>query len=137
MHTGGAADIGALLRARASDRVSVSLPAEPVLLEHGLPMSCSPRRGNALDNAAAHAGPDAKVFVLLEDLGDSVTVSIRDDGVGIGDGRLAEAAREGHVGITKSIVGRMDWLGGRRSCTPRRDAARSGADAAPPEPCRR
>ena len=67
---------------------------------------------NALDNAAAHAGPDAHAYVLLEDLGDSVTVSIRDDGVGIPDGRLDEAVGEGRVGIAKSIVGRMNWLGG-------------------------
>lgn len=40
-------------------------------------------------------------------------MSVRDDGVGIDDGRLAEAVREGHVGISKSIVGRMDWLGGQ------------------------
>ncbi|MGW4096184.1 MULTISPECIES: MacS family sensor histidine kinase [unclassified Mycobacterium] len=113
LHTGGATDIGALLRARASDRVSVSLPAEPVLLENEPAHEFFAAASNALDNAAAHAGPDARVFVLLEDLGDSVTVSIRDDGVGIGDGRLAEAAREGHVGIAKSIVGRMDWLGGQ------------------------
>ena len=33
--------------------------------------------------------------MLLEDLGDSVTVSIRDDGVGIPDGRLEEAVGEG------------------------------------------
>lgn len=113
VHTGGVTDIGALLRSRASDRVSVSLPAEPVLLEHDAAHELFAATGNALDNAAAHAGPDARVFVLLEDLGDSVTVSIRDDGIGIGDGRLAEAVREGHVGISKSIVGRMDWLGGR------------------------
>ncbi|MFV8052133.1 MacS family sensor histidine kinase [Mycobacterium sp. 48b] len=113
VHTGGATDIGALLRGRASDRVSVSLPAEPVLLDHEAAHELFAAASNALDNAAAHAGPDARVFVLLEDLGDSVTVSVRDDGVGIGEGRLAEAAREGHVGITKSIVGRMDWLGGR------------------------
>ena len=50
--------------------------------------------------------------VLLEDRGDSVTVSIRDDGVGIADGRLAEAVDEGRLGIAKSIVGRLDWLGG-------------------------
>lgn len=113
VHTGGVTDIGALLRSRASDRVSVSLPAEPVLLDHDAAHELFAAAGNALDNAAAHAGPDARVFVLLEDLGDSVTVSIRDDGVGIGDGRLAEAVREGHVGISKSIVGRMDWLGGQ------------------------
>ena len=67
---------------------------------------------NALDNAASHAGPDARAYVLLEDLGDSVTVSIRDDGVGIADGRLEEAVAEGRVGVAKSIVGRMNWLGG-------------------------
>ncbi|MGA5540422.1 MacS family sensor histidine kinase [Mycobacterium sp. NPDC051198] len=113
VHTGGVTDIGALLRSRASDRISVSLPAEPVLLDHDAAHELFAAAGNALDNAAAHAGPDARVFVLLEDLGDSVTVSIRDDGIGIGDGRVAEAVREGHVGISKSIVGRMDWLGGQ------------------------
>lgn len=113
VRTGGAVDIGALLRARASDRISVSLPADPVLLDHEAADELLAAASNALDNAAAHAGPDARVFVLLEDLGDSVTVSIRDDGVGIGAGRLAEAVREGHVGISKSIVGRMDWLGGQ------------------------
>ena len=46
------------------------------------PTSCVRRPANALDNVAAHAGPDARAYVLLEDLGDSVTVSIRDDGVG-------------------------------------------------------
>jgi signal transduction histidine kinase len=112
-HTGGVTDIGALLRSRASDRVSVSLPAEPVLLDHDAAHELFAAAGNALDNAAAHAGPDARVFVLLEDLGDSVTVSIRDDGIGIDSGRLDEAVREGHVGIAKSIVGRMDWLGGQ------------------------
>jgi signal transduction histidine kinase len=60
----------------------------------------------------AHAGPDARAYVLLEDLGETVTVSIRDDGVGIAEGRLEEAIGEGRFGIAKSIVGRMKWLGG-------------------------
>jgi signal transduction histidine kinase len=68
--------------------------------------------GNALDNVRAHAGANAHAFVLLEDLGDSVTVSVRDDGVGIADGRLEEAAREGRLGVSKSIVGRLTALGG-------------------------
>ena len=105
-------DLGALLRRRASDRVSVSVPAEPVLLDADVAEELSAAAGNALDNAAAHAGPEARAYVLLEDLGDSVTVSIRDDGVGIADGRLEEAVSEGRLGIAKSIVGRMDWLGG-------------------------
>jgi signal transduction histidine kinase len=105
-------DIGALLRARASDRVSVSVPANPVLLDATVAEELSAAAGNALDNAAAHAGPDARAYVLLEDLGESVTVSIRDDGVGIEDGRLEQAVGEGRFGIAKSIVGRMNWLGG-------------------------
>lgn len=108
----GLIDVGALLRQRASDRVSVSVPADPVLLDAVVAGELSAAAGNALDNAAAHAGPDARVYVLLEDLGETVTVSVRDDGVGIADGRLEEAAHEGRLGIAKSIVGRMNWLGG-------------------------
>jgi signal transduction histidine kinase len=110
--TGPMADVGALLRRRASDRVSVSVPAEPVLLDAGVADELYAAAANALDNVASHAGPDAHAYVLLEDLGDSVTVSIRDDGVGIAEGRLEEAVAEGRVGVAKSIVGRMNWLGG-------------------------
>ena len=110
--TGTDTDVGALLRRRASDRVSVSLPADPVLLDTGVAAELEAAVVNALDNVASHAGPEARAFVLLEDLGDSVTVSIRDDGVGIAAGRLEEAVGEGRVGVAKSIVGRMDWLGG-------------------------
>lgn len=107
------ADMGALLRRRASDRVSVSVPADPVLLDSAVADELFAAVCNALDNAEAHAGPDARAYVLLEDLGNSVTVSVRDDGVGIPDGRLEEAVGQGRVGIAKSIVGRMNWLGGR------------------------
>jgi signal transduction histidine kinase len=110
--TGAKTDVGALLRQRISDRVSVSVPADPVLLDGEVAEELYAAVANALDNTAAHAGQDAHAYVLLEDLGDSVTVSIRDDGVGIPDGRLDEAVDEGRVGIAKSIVGRMNWLGG-------------------------
>ena len=109
---GTTTDVGALLRQRASDRVAVSLPADPVLLETRVAGELCAAVANALDNVAAHAGPDARAYILLEDLGDAVTVSVRDDGVGIPAGRLAEAAGEGRVGVSKSIVGRMKWLGG-------------------------
>jgi signal transduction histidine kinase len=106
------ADVGALLRRCAGDRVSVSVPAEPVLLDADAAEELHAAAINVLDNVAAHAGPDARAYVLLEDLGDSVVVSIRDDGVGIPPGRLEQAVGEGRIGIAKSIVGRMDSLGG-------------------------
>jgi signal transduction histidine kinase len=110
--SGAMADLGALLRRRASDRISVSVPADPVLLDATVADELCAAAGNALDNVASHAGRDAHAYVLLEDLGDAVTVSIRDDGVGIAEGRLEEAVAEGRVGVAKSIVGRLNWLGG-------------------------
>ncbi|MGE2719869.1 MacS family sensor histidine kinase [Mycolicibacterium celeriflavum] len=114
---GAMTDVGALLRQRASDRVSVSLPAEPVLLDAVVATELSAAVVNALDNVTAHAGPNAHAYVLLEDLGDTITVSIRDNGTGIREGRLEEAEREGRIGISKSIVGRMNWLGGSAKLT--------------------
>jgi signal transduction histidine kinase len=113
----GTADLAALLRRRASDRVSVSVPAEPVLLDSTVADELLGAVANALDNVEAHAGPQARAYVLLEDLGASVTVSVRDDGVGISEGRLERAVREGRVGVAKSIVGRLDSLGGHAVLT--------------------
>jgi signal transduction histidine kinase len=105
-------DFGELLRRRESDRVSVSVPGTPVTLPRRLAAELDAAVANALDNVRAHAGSEAHAFVLLEDLGDSVTVSVRDDGVGIVAGRLDEAIRHGRLGISKSIVGRLKSLGG-------------------------
>ncbi|WP_232072862.1 MacS family sensor histidine kinase [Mycobacterium stomatepiae] len=105
-------DLRTLLRHRESDRVSLSLPGTPVTLPRRVAAELAAAVGNALDNVSAHAGAGAHAFVLLEDLGDSVTVSVRDDGVGIADGRLQEAAEQGRLGISKSIVGRLESLGG-------------------------
>ncbi|BDX32486.1 ATP-binding protein [Mycobacterium antarcticum] len=109
---GPEADLGPMLRNRATDRVSISLPPEPVLLPADVAREVDAAVANALDNVVAHAGADARAFVLVEDLDHAVVVSVRDDGSGIATGRLDEAAREGRVGVSKSIVGRMNWLGG-------------------------
>ena len=71
----------------------MSVPADPVLLDAGVADELYAAATNALDNVASHAGPDAHAYVLLEDLGDSVTVSIRDDGVGIADGPARGSGR--------------------------------------------
>ncbi|MDT5336764.1 MAG: hypothetical protein QOD90_2269 [Mycobacterium sp.] len=109
---GAEADLVPMLRGRASDRVSVSLPPDPVMLSADVAAEVVAAVGNALDNVVAHAGADARAYVLVEDLEDSIVVSVRDDGPGIAAGRIEEAAGEGRVGISKSIVGRMNWLGG-------------------------
>jgi signal transduction histidine kinase len=50
--------------------------------------------------------------VLLEDLGNEVVLTVRDDGPGIPDGRLEQAAAQGQLGVTESIKGRVRDLGG-------------------------
>ncbi len=106
-------DVRALLRRREADRVSMSLPGTPVPLESGVATELDAAVGNALDNVRAHAGSGARAFVLLEDLGDAVTVSIRDDGVGIAPGRLRGSGRpraRRHLQVdcgTVDVVGRQ------------------------------
>jgi signal transduction histidine kinase len=112
LQTGEVIDLVPVLRGRESDKVSTSLPATPVLLDAAVAAEVDAAVGNALDNVAAHAGPGAHAYILLEDVDDAVVVSVRDDGPGIAEGRLDEALADGHVGIAKSIVGRMEWLGG-------------------------
>jgi signal transduction histidine kinase len=65
-----------------------------------------------LDNVAQHVGPQAAAWVLVEEVGGQVVVSVRDDGPGIPDGRLDEAVSEGRLGVRLSIQGRMADLGG-------------------------
>ena len=111
-----ALDLADALRARADDRVTVSAPAEPVIGDAERVTEVLAAVDNALDNARRHGvGPDGvtpRVFVLLEDLGGRVVVSVRDDGVGIAPGRVREAAGQGRLGISQSIVGRIESLGG-------------------------
>jgi signal transduction histidine kinase len=70
-----------------------------------------------LDNVARHVGPQAPAWVLVEETGGRVVVSVRDDGPGIPDGRLEQAAGEGRLGVRQSIRGRMADLGGQAELT--------------------
>ncbi|ALG86145.1 MacS family sensor histidine kinase [Gordonia phthalatica] len=107
-----ARDLGPALRALSDERIQVSTPGEAVLLDAAVVREILAAVGNILDNVARHAGPAARTFVLLEDLDDEVVVSIRDDGVGIEPGRLESAVSEGRMGISRSIIGRIEELGG-------------------------
>lgn len=113
----GTVDVRSALDRYAGGGVVVSVPATPVPLTAAVAAELTAAVGNVLDNVAAHAGQGARAYVLLEDLGESVTVSIRDDGVGIAPGRLQQAAAEGRLGISQSIVGRLKALGGTAELT--------------------
>ena len=108
----GAVDLGALVTAYASEVVSVAAPATAVPLPAAVASQIAAAVGAALDNAGRHAGPTARVFVLVEDEPAAVTVTVRDDGAGIEPGRLAAAEREGRLGVAQAIRGRITDLGG-------------------------
>ncbi|PZF86527.1 sensor histidine kinase [Jiangella anatolica] len=105
-------DLGALLLARATPRVSVAVPPAPVRLPSSVAREVDAAVAATLDNVERHAGPDASAYVLLDDDGDGVTVLVRDTGAGFAPGRLAEAAAEGRLGVARSVVGRLEALGG-------------------------
>jgi signal transduction histidine kinase len=110
-------DVRPLLDAHASATVTIAAPATPVLLPASVAGEVAAAVGAALDNVERHAGPDARAWILLEELDQQVTVSIRDNGAGIPDGRLAEAVRDGRLGVAQSIRGRIRELGGSVSVT--------------------
>lgn len=108
----GMADLGARLKVLETDRIAVSAPATAVLVKAVVASELTAAVREALNNVDKHAGPGAKAWVLIEDLGSEIVVSVRDDGVGIEPGRVAEAEREGRMGIAKSLLGRIEELGG-------------------------
>ncbi|WP_405160011.1 DUF5931 domain-containing protein [Nocardia sp. NBC_01499] len=111
--SGGAeVDLRPLLTVHATPSVFVSTPGNPVSIGRWAGAEIAAAVANALSNVALHAGPDAKAYVLLEDTGDELVISVRDDGVGIPPGRLAEAEAEGRLGVSRSMVGRIEALGG-------------------------
>lgn len=111
-HEATALDIAAWLHTLAAPNITVSAPAEAVPMPSARAQEVQAAVEGALENVRRHAGPDARTWILLEDLGDQVSLTIRDNGAGMPPGRLAEAAAEGRLGIASSIHGRMVDLGG-------------------------
>lgn len=109
----GQADVRATLIPYTGDRITVSTPAQPVLLPRFAVTALAAATGEALTNVRKHAGPGAHAWVLLEDEPDAVVVTVRDDGPGLPHGRLAEARDHGRLGVRLSIVGRIEDVGGQ------------------------
>lgn len=109
------ADLAAVLRELGTGHVTVAVPGLPVeIAAHRAEEVVAAVRA-CLDNVARHVGGDAQAWVLLEDLGDKLVISVRDEGPGIPAGRLDEAAAQGRLGVTQSIRGRVADLGGTAS----------------------
>ena len=105
-------DLAGALERLASATVTVVTPGERVLLPAHRADELVAAVGACLDNVRMHVGLDAPAWVLLEDLGDRVVVSVRDEGPGISAGRLVDAEQEGRLGVRSSIRGRVEEIGG-------------------------
>ncbi len=113
----GARDLRSLIEQFGGADVTVSCPAVPVPLSSPAADALSAASAAALDNVRRHAGSGARAWILVEDAGQNVRVSIRDDGQGFAAGRLAQAAAAGRLGVSQSIVGRVRAAGGTASVT--------------------
>lgn len=108
----GELDLSAVLARDTRANVSVITPAAPVLLGERTATETAAAVRAALDNVRRHCGESAKAWVLVDDEGAQVSVTIRDDGPGLSPGRLAAAAAEGRLGVSLAIKGRMRDIGG-------------------------
>ncbi|MDO9455060.1 MacS family sensor histidine kinase [Nocardioides sp.] len=107
----------ALARLRDRTGVDVAVPGGSVDLPAATATEVVAVVEACLDNVGRHVGEGAPAWVLLESFADRVEVSVRDDGPGIPEGRLAEASAQGRLGVLESIQGRIRDLGGTAELT--------------------
>jgi signal transduction histidine kinase len=113
----GQIDVRGLIEPLANARITVACPATPVLLPAAAARAVGGAARAAVDNIHRHAGDGAHGWVLVEDEGAMIRVSVRDDGPGFANHRLTDAAAAGRLGVSQSIIGRMRDVGGTAAVT--------------------
>lgn len=104
--------LASALTALRSDRVTVSVPAtDPDVGPYVIGEVVAMVRA-ALHNVERHAGPGAHAWVLLEEFGGDLCVTVRDDGAGVSPAEMAAKEAAGRMGIARSIRGRAADLHG-------------------------
>ena len=109
---GGPVDLSQYLRQASAGMADIVAPADPVFLPRRPANELVAAVEAALDNVRKHAGPDAHAWVLVDDAGDDIVVTVRDNGIGVSEERIAEAGTRGRLGVSASIRGRLEELGG-------------------------
>lgn len=105
-------DLGSALATLGTAQVSVAVPGGAVPVAPAVGVEIAAVVAECLSNVRHHVGRDAPAWVLLEDLGGDLVVSVRDRGPGIDPGRLEQARAQGRLGVSSSICGRITELGG-------------------------
>jgi signal transduction histidine kinase len=113
----GEVDLRATLGGLAAANLSIALPPTPVWLPAQRAGELTAAVAAALENVQRHCPPGTPAWLLLEDEGGAITVTVRDDGPGIPPGRLEQAAAQGRLGVAQSIRGRLRALGGKATIT--------------------
>lgn len=110
---GETVDLAAALDKYESARVTVSTMASLVMAPRSVADEFEATLAEVLGNVQKHAGPEAKVWILLDqETDDEVILWVRDNGVGLSAAEVQAAADSGRLGIRDSIVGRMNDIGG-------------------------
>lgn len=110
-------DIATMLERHQSDTVTVSTMAGEVRMETPRAAELNAAVTEVLSNVMKHAGPGAQAWVLLELENGDITLSIRDNGVGLTPEQLQQAADSGRLGVRESIRGRIADIGGTAKVT--------------------
>ncbi|NHA67063.1 MacS family sensor histidine kinase [Phycicoccus flavus] len=116
---GAETDLRLVVSAVERPGVSVAVPADPLAVDPQVARELAAVLAAVLDNVDRHAGDGARAWVLLEGDAEGVELTVRDDGAGADLAELHAAAARGRMGVSGSIRGRVEDLGGSATWTTR------------------